>query len=264
MLGLVFLAAGAGIAWAAGDWSAAQSKAEEFKGKQEELKSLTPDEARSIVKAICEADEDERKDVGHDISERVKGVVSDKYEELKSVKEEAERKLDEVIDDDDLKDNHEDAKSLKEDVARRWEIVDRMTRSLRGANHPVVAFMIKQGQQAHKDRQEHCDAREVVLESGRADCLMATGSTCKVIELKPKNSKAIGKGKEQAQNYARDLNEELKNRGESKVIKKLIETKSEFGNCERFEQQVDCYTLCPEIDDNDEFREVRADWDTDC
>jgi hypothetical protein len=64
--------------------------------------------------------------------------------------------------------------------------------------------------------------------------------------------------------YAKDLNEELKNKGESSVIKKLIETKSDFAKCERFEPQVDCYKLCPEIDDNDEFREVRADWDADC
>ena len=53
-----------GIAWAKGDWSAAQGKAEDMKRKQMDLRKLAPDEIRRVVAAVCEADEDERKDVG--------------------------------------------------------------------------------------------------------------------------------------------------------------------------------------------------------
>ena len=265
MICLVGVAAGAGVAWAAGDWSAAKSKAAEFKDKQQSLNKLTPEETRTIVTAVCEADEDARKDAGRDASDRVSREVNDKKSELGKVKDDANQLLDDVISDDNLKDNHDEAKSLKDDVQHRWEIIGRMTSSLRGANHPVVAFMIKQGQEAHADREEHCDAHEITLPSGlRVDCLMATGETCMVIELKPDNSRAISNGVKKAGGYAKELNDELKSPGDSAVIKRLIDIKSDFAKCKTFEAQVDCYKLCPDINDDNEFQETRADWKRDC
>lgn len=142
-------------------------------------------------------------------------------------------------------------------------MIDRMSRSLRGSNHPVVAFMLDQGQRVHKDRQQECHASEVTLPSGRADCLMATGETCIVIELKPSSSRAVTRGTSQARAYRDDLNNELKKPG-SDIIKDLIRRKSDFAACKGFDFRVDCYTLCPDINENNEFREVRADWHKDC
>jgi hypothetical protein len=255
--------AGLGIAWAAGDWSAARSKADDFKSKQQDLKKLEPDETRDIVKAICEADSDKRREVGWDISDRVAREVNDKMSDLQRVRDDANKLLDDVIGDDNLKDNRDDAQRLKEDVATRWDIIDRMSQSLRGSNHPVVAFMLDQGQQAHKDRQRDCHASEVTLPNGRADCLMATGDTCLVIELKPNNSRAIDRGKDQARTYTNDLNNELK-KPDSDVMKDLIRQRSDFANCKRFEPRVDCYKLCPNINDDNEFQSTRADWSTSC
>jgi hypothetical protein len=45
-------------AWAKGDWSAAQSKVEDLKRKQMELRKLMPEEVRKMVKTICENAED--------------------------------------------------------------------------------------------------------------------------------------------------------------------------------------------------------------
>lgn len=252
------------VAFASGDWSAAERKYDEFKRGQEALKALTPEEVRKLVTAICAADEDERKSVADDIKSRVEDNVEDKYDDLEDVKDDALKLLEEVQRDDDLKDKQDKAKELAEDVKRRWDIVDRMTKSLRGANHPVVAWLLKQGQDAHEDRQERCDADEFVLASGkRVDCLMATGSTCKVIELKPDNSRAIGRGVSQARGYADELNKELKDK-ESAIIKKLVDKDSDFARCEVFEDQVDCYKLCPDINEQGEFREVSVSWRTDC
>lgn len=118
-------------------------------------------------------------------------------------------------------------------------IVERMSRSLRGSNHPVVAWMLRRGQEEHLARQEKCHASEVVLESGKkVDCVMASGSSCLVIELKPDNSRAISRGNSQARGYSDELNRELKNE-DSQVIKKLVAKNSDFGKCERFEEQVD-------------------------
>lgn len=213
--------------------------------------------------AICEADESARKDAGRDASDRVAREVNDKLSDLERVRNDANKLLDDVISDDNLKDNRDDAKRIKEDVSTRWDSIERMSRSLRGANHPVVAFMLTQGRQAHSDRQRDCDATEVVLDSGRADCLMATGETCSVIGFKPQNSRAISGGTDQYRRYVRDLNEQLKKPG-SDVIKKLIDKKGDFAKCKNFEGRVDCYKLCPDINEDNEFREIRVDWKKDC
>jgi hypothetical protein len=260
---LAVLVAGIGVAWASGNWSDARSKADEFKSRQQDLRKLDPEETRRVVTAICEAEEDARKDAGRDASERVAREVNDKMSELERLRNDANKLLDDVINDDNLKGNRDDAKRLKDDVAARWDSIERMSRSLRGANHPVVAFMLDQGQRAHKDRQSDCHASEVSLSSGRADCLMATGESCLVVELKPNNSRAIRSGLDQARRYRDELNDELK-KPNSDIIKKLINTRSDFAKCKKFELQVDCYKLCPDINDDNEFREVRADWKRDC
>src|SRR5882762_248619 len=158
---------GVGVAWASGDWSAARSKADEFKNRQYDLKRLDPEEARKIVTAICEVDEDARKDIGRDIADRVSREVNDKFSELERVRDDTNKLLDDVISDDNLKDNRDDAKRLKDEVKDRWESIDKMTRSLRGSNHQVVSYMIEQGNRAHTDHQGSCDAHEITLASGR-------------------------------------------------------------------------------------------------
>jgi hypothetical protein len=77
-VGVVVIAAamGIGVAWANWDWSAARSKADEFKSRHQDLRKLDPDETRRVVTAICEADEDARKDAGRDAFEHVVMVAT--------------------------------------------------------------------------------------------------------------------------------------------------------------------------------------------
>jgi len=255
----------AAVAWASGDWSSARSAAEDMKSRQQELRKLTPEETRLIVTAICDADEDARGSAGKDAAERVASDVNSKFEELRRARDLAYRLLDDVIADDNLKDKRDEAKQLREEVSKRWDSITMMAeRAMKGANHPLVSFLIKEGQDAHKDRQHDCDASEFTLDSGkRVDCIMASGETCLVIEFKPENSRAISSGVSQARGYAAELNDELK-KTESNVIKKLIGIKSDFGKCKQFVYRVDCYKLCPSVDENGEFREAHPDWKKDC
>jgi hypothetical protein len=253
---VVMISAVAAIAWAAGDWSSAKDKAERFKSEYEELRKLTPQETRRVVTAICEADEEERSSVASDAHSRVASLVDDKYDDLKDLKEDTLRKLDDVTSDESLKDNHSDAKSYKDDVNRRWETIERMTRSIRGKNHPVVRYLIDEGNRQHRDRQtssSYCDVYEYSLGSGRADCIRA--SDCTVVELKPDNSRAISKGRGQAQGYANVLNNSADAR------KALTDKDSDFSKCTKFEWEVQCYKLCPEIEsDSNEMRSTSASW----
>jgi len=75
-----------------------------------------------------------------------------------------------VLGDDNLRSNHSDARSLEDDVKSRSESIDRMTRSLRGSNHPLVSWILDQGNRAHADRHSTSDAKEFSLNSGRFDC----------------------------------------------------------------------------------------------
>jgi hypothetical protein len=264
LVGAVALAA-AGTAWASPDWSSAQSAVEDLKKKQIELRKLTPEETSQIVSAICDADEDQRASAGRSAAERVASDVNSKLGDLRNARDYAYRLLDDVIADDNLKDKRDEAKQLREDVSKRWDSITNMAeRAMRGANHPLVAFLIKEGSDAHKDQQRSCDASEFTLGSGkRPDCIMASGDTCTIVEFKPDNSRAVSAGRSQVSDYARELNDELK-KTDSDTIKKLLSIKSGFGQCKQFVSRVDCYKLCPTIDENGEFREAHPDWKKDC
>lgn len=208
---------------------------------------------------MCDADEEERASVAADTASRVASELDDKYDDLEDIRDDAVKLLDAVISDDNLKDKQSDARSLKDELEKRWETIGRMTRSLRGKNHPVVRFLIDKGNEAHKDRQgssSYCTVSEFSMDSGRADCIYASG--CMVIELKPDNSRAISKGRSQAQRYADELNKDPDTR------KELIEKNSDFAKCEKFRSRVDCYKLCPDIDDDNEMRSTSVSWKTDC
>ncbi len=247
------------VALAAGDFSSAKDKAEKFKSEYQSLRALTPKETRDLVTAICEAEEEKRADVASSAHDRVANLIDDKYEDLedlKDLKEEATRKLDEVLSDENLKDKHSEAKSYKEALQKQWETIGRMTKAIRGKNHPVVRFMIDEGNRQHRDRQtssSYCDVYEYKVGSGRADCLRA--SDCTVVELKPDNRRAIEKGKDQANGYASTLNNSADER------QKLRDQDSDFAKCEKFDSEVWCYKLCPEIDpETNEMKSTSASW----
>ncbi len=209
--------------------------------------------------AVCEAEEEDRQSVARDASQRVRDKVEDEYEDLEEIKGDALEQLDAVLADSALKDRHSKAREHRGKVIEWWASIEKMTRSLRGANHPVVAFMLKEGQAAHKSRQSsssYCDVSAFRMGSGEVDCLKASG--CLVIELKPDNSKAIDKGEGQARRYADELDKK------GAAFDALVKKDGDFARCTRFDTRVDCYKLCPDIDDDGEFRSAAPRWRERC
>src|SRR5689334_10861871 len=102
------------VASAAGDWNSAQQRGEKFKSEYEALRTLTPEHTRRLVAAICAADKGERASVAQDAAANAASAVSAKYEELKDLKEETLRMLEEVLSDPAQKDKHSEARSLKD------------------------------------------------------------------------------------------------------------------------------------------------------
>jgi hypothetical protein len=256
---VVTLCGAAALAFAAGNWSAAERKFEEFRREHEQLRRLTPEETRKIVAAVCEAEEEDRQSVARDASQRVRDKIEDEYEDLEEIKGDAIELLDAVLADGALKDKHGKTKEYRAKVTEWWASIEKMTRGLRGANHPVVAFMLKEGQTAHKSRQSsssYCDVSAFRMDSGEADCLKASG--CLVIEFKPDNSKSIGRGRTQAPRYANELNKK------GDAFDALVKKDGDFAKCTEFKPRVDCYKLCPDIDDDGELRAASPRWREGC
>ncbi len=246
------------IAIAGGDWSGAERKYEEFKKAQEEFKKLLPSETKAIVTAICDAEEAERKSAASSAKSRAESTIKDKTSQLNTRKDDAEKMLRDVQADASLKDRHDKAKEYEADVKARWE----RAKSMKGMNHPVTAWMVEQGQKEHENYQKNssfCHVYEFSMNSGRADCLIAGGSTCYVVELKPDNGRAIKKGTEQADDYTEELNNNADTR------KNLVDKDSRFKDCTKFVPRVDCYKLCPELDqETNDMKSTSPVWRSRC
>jgi hypothetical protein len=141
----VALCGAAALAFAAPDWSGAERAFDEFRSEHEQLRRLTPAETGKIVDAVCEAEEDERQSVARDAAQRVRGKIEDEYEALQKLEEKARVQLDAVLADAAHKDRHGKAKEYRAKVTEWWASIEKMTRSLRGANHalPVAEILTR-------------------------------------------------------------------------------------------------------------------------
>lgn len=242
----------------ADDWDDAKKKAEDFISQYEQLRSLKPKEVTLLVKTICDADFDEIDSVSRDISSRVKDDVNDKYDRLKSLRDDTLKALDKVLGNDAFKDRQSDAKNYQQRVNELWDRIDRMySDGIRGGNHPVVAYMRKMGQDAHPEYQSHseyCTEHEVETSHGKADCVYA--EKCWVVEVKPNNNRAVDNGRRQARDYADDLNQDRDGK-----FSDLVKKNSAFSSCQgKFIPKVATYVACPEVDDEGNFKSTSYGW----
>jgi hypothetical protein len=261
MITLVLVCA-AGIAWASGDWSGARSKADEFKSKADQLVRDTPTETKKIVAAACAATDDERGRAASDAASNARSHVNDKYNELERIERDAIDQLEHVDD----KDHKDEARRLGDEVKSRWSKMGDLTHDVRNGSDHLVDYL-KQGSRALHDHTDRCDAKDISLDAGHAMCLIASGDTCKVVELSADNSRAIDKARDRASRYKSQLEREVerKDKGEgSDVLKRLISSRSDFARCKRFETRVDCYKQCPEIDSDNRVRESSPSWREGC
>ena len=239
-------------------WDDASRAYSTFESEYRSLRALDKDEMVRLVSAICDADEDERRDVSSAASSRAKDKVKDAFEKLASLREGVDRAIENVLKDTTLKNRYSDANDLKERTGRMWESIEKMTRSVRGANHPVVSYMLEKGQSAHKEYQSsssNCTVSEFTLTSGkRVDCIYADGATATVVEIKPDNSRARSAGRDQLNTYLRSLREDSLN------LQALIAKDSKFKEVKTFTPMFALYRLCPEFNDDGEFKEASVDW----
>jgi hypothetical protein len=193
----------------------AERSAKDLLYSYEDFKKLEKTEIEALVKAICEADEDERKNVSSDIGGRVRDKVRSEYDKTERRKNEALDMLKTVIGDKRFESKRGDAERLKSDVEDKWKAIDKMWDLLRGSNHPVVSFMLDKGKEEDDYRKGRCTASQVDTGKGYADCVGYDGNACLIVEFKPNNSRAISKGLNQLIAIFRWMRPDSRNGGTS-------------------------------------------------
>jgi len=252
-----------GVAWASADWSSAKNKAEDFARKEQELRKRAPEETRKIVAAVCAAKQDERKRAAESASSDARSNINDKFGDLERLERDAVDMLEQVQRDDNQKDRHSDASSLASELKTKLDKIKDFTHDLREGRPPVAEWMVSRGEATVHDRASRCDARDIYISGNHAACLMASGETCRVIELAPDTYNALDSARDRARRFASALQDELK-KTSSDVMKELARARSDFAKCKHFEAQVDCYKMCPEVGDDNRFRETSASWRSGC
>jgi hypothetical protein len=255
------------------DFKDAEKTYNQFRTEFLDIKMVNAQEASSIVSAICEAEEDDRSTASSAASARAKSSVTAKFKALENIKDDAEKDISKAITSvksakansaeykkngskiDRYLDKLED---FAKDVSTKWGSIEKMTKGIRGGNHPVVGWLMEIGQAAHEDRQESSrfHATEFVVGSaGRIDCLIANGSELLVVELKPCNTKATQKGITQLKKYIKELQARW-----STYKSQLVSKNAKFSGVTKISGRCDCYTICPEINDDGEFEKGYIKW----
>lgn len=234
-----------------GLWADAERSAKDLLYYREDFTKLNKREIQAIVTAIANAEEAERKEIAQRAAREAADKVNADFSKAERRKDEALQLLDRVLRDTSLKQYHRDAEELKRKVTDTWASIQRMSNAVRGANHPVAAYMIDKGRELHEARQRGCPVYEFDTGNGRADCIR---TSCDIIEFKPDNDRSKREGERQLRRYQQAL--------QNPDIRKNLDSKnSDFAKCTQFRLTIEAYTLIPEIADDGSFRES-VSWST--
>ncbi len=241
----------------------AKDAAQKYIDSYEEIRTMDVDALKRLIKAVCDADVEERKQVFRDEADRVESLVLGEKSKLDSLKDDANSKLSAAISDDQCKDKKDDLSALKnriEEVSGRIEKVSKT--GVKAGSNPAFDKLRELGQEAHNDYYSHnskcADYRDLKIGDLKPDCL--DPDHCMVIELKPDNSRAAGNGFTNAKTSRDLLNDD---KGFDAAADQNSNFKNAFSQCKgKFKARVDCYHYCPEVDDEGNLKSTSLDWTT--
>jgi hypothetical protein len=240
-----------GVAWAG--WSDIRSKAQDAKSKADEVHRYLPGEMKKIVAAMCAASDDGRKSAGESEASSGRSTLRDKLDSFHRAAKDAIDQLQPIANDyNDA--NHSEASSLLSDLKSRRDKLDDQTRDLSNGTPAVVDYIMRKSESTRNDHRSACNFRGLSLNGGTVNCLNASSDTCTVVELAFDNSNSISAARDRASRAKGVVESELKRSSPSTTVSK----------CKRVETRVDCYKLCPDIDDDGKFREVSPSWRQGC
>jgi len=240
-----------GVAWAG--WTDIRSKAQDAKSKADEIHRYLPGEMKKIVAAMCAAGDDNRKSAGESEASNGRSTVRDKLDTFHRTAKDAIDQLQPIANDSN-DGNHSEASSLMSDLKSRRDKLDDQTRDLVNGTPPVIDYIMRKSESARNDHRSGCSQRGLSLNGGIVDCLMASSDTCTVVEVAFDNSNSIDRARDRANRAKAVVESELKRSSPSSTVSK----------CKRVETRVDCYKVCPDVDDDGKFREASPSWRERC
>ena len=242
------------------EFDKAKDAYEHLTGGYEQIRHMTVDEQKRLVDAMCNADDDEIKAVGKSAAERIQEDMESNIDNLVQQKNDAESAIEAVENNQQCQEKLDDVKEYQERIDEIWPRIERITEIVKAGNNPVFKTMSALGQEAHQVMYQNAHSSEGIAEfqlpsSGKIDFI---SFNCEVIELKSNNSSSKYKGRKEAADYAKELNNK-----DGSAFKKLIEKEPKFAACKEFIPVVMCYQACPEISDDGEMHLSDLDWTKD-
>ncbi|MBX3160718.1 MAG: hypothetical protein KF773_32430 [Deltaproteobacteria bacterium] len=229
-----------------------KSRVESYLEQSRGLRSFDKDKLNSLIEMLCKQDvEPNDRDVDDAVKSLVQNAVdsvqrnySDTLrtamdrvggierilEQAKAVRNRAKDLKSQDAVKDDASRLTDDAQRLADDTDRLMEKVQSDLKSLdnvkqgtmNGANNPTIRAKMEYGKEKHKDLQNSysCDEREVVVSSGRPDCVKFTQDDCQIIEFKP-DTWSTGQAESQARQYLDDVRRKFKDDDRAKKCKQV-------------------------------------------
>nr|HEX4318338.1 hypothetical protein [Kofleriaceae bacterium] len=245
------LAAAGGAAWAG--WSDLRKKADDAKSKADDIRKTVPEDMKKVVAAMCQAGDDSRRSDGDSEASRARDHVRDQLDKFHRATREAIDGLKPIANDSEDA-NHSNANDLISELEHRRDAIDDQTRAIADGRPPVIDYIMRQSESARGSHASSCSSREVSLDGGTVPCIVMDSDTCTVVEVAFDNDRSIDKARERAGRERSWIEHEIQRESPP----------SSVANCKKVQTRVDCYKVCPDIDNDGTFREVSPSWRDRC
>jgi hypothetical protein len=228
-----------------------KSRVDAYLEQSRALRSFDETKLTQLIEMLCKQD---TKPNDREVDEIVKGLVSTAIDNVrrnyddtirtaydriggierildqaKSVRNRAKDLKSQAEVKDDASRLYDDAERLVDDVDKLMEKTQSDLKSLdnvkqgtmNGSNNPRIRAKMDYGKEMHIRKQSdfRCDEKEVVLSSGRPDCVLFTENDCQVVEFKP-DSLSSSDAERQARRYLDDVVKRFKDDDRAKKCKK--------------------------------------------
>lgn len=236
-----------------------KSHVDSYLDESVKLRQMDKDQLDQLITAICKLDiereGDEPEKIAEDLRDKVIDTVRAEYDrtvdagshvwdELGALESDAKSLRDRVHELESNDDVKGDAEPLREQVDQLIEQIEKLMEKvtsdrstldrvkdgvMAGSNNPKIRARMEYGKQMHKKMQDdfECDEREVVLSSGRPDCIKFDQDECKVIEFKP-DTLSEDEAAQQAAGYLEDVRDKFKDDERAKRCKQTSEGRPIF------------------------------------
>lgn len=176
------------------DWGA-------WKELRRELAAKYVVNADKIRMAMCDGDDEQILSRVEDAETVAQGNLKGGYEALDKELDQLIERISKLENDRTVAANVQKWRGVMRGAKTRLVKVLQDGGILQGVQNAKVRTRIQIGIDKHAQLQTGCTANEYEIPGGRLDCLNISDGHCEVIEIKPKNDKALAKGREQLDGY---------------------------------------------------------------